>query len=106
MGDFRYIQDEDTFGLKYFEYGQAFYGSYKGMRFRIAREPMEEVWFLPAEKKAEGALVAAVWPEPYGYDATPDEKKTVSEFPFTDEGKLEMTGWLNEMYEQMKNGEN
>jgi hypothetical protein len=102
MSDFKYIRDEDTFGLKYFEYGQAFYGSYKGMRFRVAREPMEEVWFLPAEKKAEGKLVATVWPEPYGYDATPEDKKKVSEFPFTDEGKLLMTGWLNDMYEQIE----
>lgn len=93
------IKDEDTFGLRYYEYGQAFYGSYKGMRFRVAREPMETVFFFSPEKKAEGSLVATVWPEPFSYDATPEGRKVSCEFPFTDEGKLAMTDWLNEQYE-------
>ena len=96
------IKDEDTFGIRYYEYGQAFYGSFKGMRFRVAREPMETVFFLPQEKKEEGRLVATVWPEPFAYDSTPDEKKRSCDFPFTDEGKLQMTKWLNEQYEMRK----
>ena len=94
-----YIKDEDTFGLKYYEYGQAFFGSYKGMRYRVVRDPMEVIFFLPQEKKEEGKLVATVWPEPFAYDVTPEDKKTTREFDFTDEGKLAMTAWLNEQYE-------
>lgn len=92
------IRDEDTFGLNYYEYGQAFYGSYRGMRYRVTREPMEVVFMLPAEKKAEGSLVATVWPEPFAYDKTAEDKKVSCDFPFTAEGKLAMTAWLNEQY--------
>lgn len=99
MDSFKYIQDEDTFGIKYYEYGQAFFGSYKGMRYRVARDPMVNVAYSPPEAKADGNIMATVWPEPFSYDATSDEDKKTSIFPYTEEGKRQMTAWLNEQYE-------
>ena len=35
------------------------------------------------------------WPEPYGYDATPEEEKTHEEFPFSEDGIVSGVEWLN-----------
>lgn len=90
------IKQEDIFGMPYYEYGQAFYGSYEKMRYRIARNPQEKVFFLPADKKAEGTFLVTIWVGENAYDTTPDEEKTSREFPFTREGQEELLKWLNE----------
>lgn len=94
------IKSEDIFGMPYYEYGQAFFGSYKNMRYRIARNPMEKVFFLPSEKKAEGTFLVTVWFRDCCYAATKDEEKISSEFPFTTEGHEEVVRWLNEQLEK------
>lgn len=64
---------------------EAYTGSMKGMRYRVIRE--EEIFR------------AAVYPEPYCYEATPEDKKIRKEFPFTEQGREEVIAWLNEQYE-------
>lgn len=76
---------EDLVPLAYFK-REPFYGSYKGMQYRIVKE--------------EDELQAAVYPEPYNYKTTADEKKELKRFPFTDEGKRMALTWLNEKYEK------
>jgi hypothetical protein len=61
-------------------------GSYKGMRFRLHKE--------------EDLIRTTVWPEPFCYDKTKEEKKTVKDFPLTPEGKEEAVVWLNEQYNE------
>lgn len=91
------IKEKDFYHINYYEYGKAYLGSYKGMRFRLARNPLENVVFKSKEEKEAGVLVATIWPEPFSYDTTPDEK-TSKEFPFTEEGKIAAVDWLNEQY--------
>ncbi len=43
-----------------------------------------------------------VWPEPYGYDATPPEQKTSEYFPFTEEGIVSGVAWLNSRHENFR----
>ena len=43
----------------------------------------------------EAVLSAAVYPQPYCWEETDDEKKQIQEFPFTEEGRSEMIEWLN-----------
>ena len=62
-----------------------FYGSYKGMRYVL--------------QKKEDALEACIYPEPYAYDATPEEKKTYYTFDFSDAGYEEAIDLLNRVYE-------
>lgn len=62
----------------------AFTGGYQGMRYRIVKE--------------EGEFLAAVWPEPYNFDTTDNSKKEYERFPFSEEGKQQMTDWLNQKY--------
>lgn len=67
-------------------------GSYCGMRYRLKKK----------EKEEDTCLEAAVYPEPYSFEVTPEEEKTFREFPFTQEGFNEAVAWLNEEYEGQK----
>ena len=92
------IENKDSYGITWYEHAQAYYGSHRGMRFRIAREPMEDVSLAPADKKGEATFNITIWPEPYSFDNTPDEEKETAQFTFDDEGKKTMIAWLNEQY--------
>lgn len=56
------------------------------MRFRVEKE--------------EDSLLATIWPEPFAYAATPDEKKESEHFPFSEEGLCQVTDWLNRKHEE------
>lgn len=66
-----------------------FTGSYKGMRF-----------FVKSFEK--GKITAFIYPEPYSFDKTPDDKKQSQDFEYTSEGVDECIEWLNRMYEDNK----
>lgn len=66
-----------------------FNGSYRGMRYRMSK----------IEKDGETKLCVTAWPEPYGYDATPEEQKIREVFPLSEEGILAGVDWLNSRYE-------
>lgn len=63
-------------------------GSYQGMRYML--------------KKQEEKLVAVIWPEPFCFEVTPDEKKESVEFELSMDGKKQAVAWLNEQYEKNK----
>ena len=63
-------------------------GSYKGMRYRMVKDKDD--------------MEVTIWPEPYNYITTPEEKKQRKIFPLTNEGKEEAVTWMNEQYEQQK----
>ena len=42
---------KDLFSIVHYEYGEAYYGSYEMMCYRVAREPLENVHFTPPEKR-------------------------------------------------------
>ena len=90
----------DLFSLSHYEYGEAYYGSLAGMRFRAAREPLEDVHGIPADQRGGAVLRVAVWPEPDSYRKAPDEAKTIRDFPFTQEGLDQAIIWLNEFREE------
>lgn len=54
-----------------------------------------------AKRKGEATLETTVWKGPFAFDTTTEEKIT-KEFPFTEEGRLELVEWLNAMYETDK----
>lgn len=62
-----------------------FYGSYKGMRYAL--------------RKKEEALEVCVYPEPYAFDATPEENKKYVAFEFSDDGYEKALDFLNHEYE-------
>ncbi len=92
------IEAKDILSMNFYSYGKPFTGSYEGMRYRIVMKKRE-----PAGEGAEGAdpekyFETAVWPEPYGYEATEPEKIIRKEIPFTEEGYAELVRYLNEKH--------
>lgn len=91
---------KDLFSLTHYEYGEAYYGSDRGMRFRVAREPLANVHFTPVEKRGEASLRVTIWPEPDSYRTAPPEEKTVKDFPVTEEGLAAAVAYLNAYHEE------
>lgn len=63
-------------------------GSDTGMRYML--------------KKSGDSIVVTIWPEPYGYAKTPEEKKIRTEVPLSKEGVEAARNWLNAQHEKMK----
>ena len=60
---------------------EPFSGSQGGMRYYIA---------------ASGdSLAAYVYPEPWCFEATPEDQKTWKEFPFTQDGLSDAVAWID-----------
>lgn len=94
------IENKASYGITWYEHGQPYLGSHRGMRFRIARDPMEDVALAPPDKKGEAVFVVTIWPEPLCFEATQEEKKTTATFPFDESGKEKAVEWLNRQYEE------
>ena len=69
-------------------------GSCKGMRFRMEK--------LDVEGADGPRLGVTIWPEPYGYDATPEDQKEQIVLTFDTDGIAKGVDWLNEQFEGQK----
>lgn len=70
-----------------------YFGSYKGMRYMLHQEVMED------ESKK---LKVVIWPEPYCFDVTSDDQKIAELFDFSEEGLANAIDWMNERYEMVR----
>ena len=71
---------------------ERFTGSFKGMRYRMEK--------YIADPEAQEALKVSCWPEPYGYDATPEKLKEAACFSLDEEGIAQGVAWLNDRYRE------
>ncbi len=94
------ITSDDILSLNFYNYGNPFTGSYQGMRYRIIKQ--KEAKDEEGQILKEEGLLASIWPEPFSYEKTADELKTMKLFPFSEDGKAQMLEWLNASWE---NGE-
>ena len=93
------IDKHTFFNFNHYLYGEAFYGSYEGMRYRLAREPLENVFFVPVDKRGPATLRATIWPEPYAYGHTDTALMKSEDFEFSEEGLEAAVKWFNEQHE-------
>lgn len=93
---------KDLFSIVHYEYGEAYYGSYEMMCYRVAREPLENVHFTPPEKRGPAILRCTVWPGPYAYAKTPEEQKIVKDFEYSQQGLNEIAAYLNQTHDAWK----
>ena len=95
------IREQDLYGIKHYDYGEAFYGSEGRMRFRVSRDPLENVVFKDEAYKKEQnpRLVAEVWFEDKAYDRASKDGITKKEFEYSPEGYSEMITWLRDQAE-------
>ena len=70
---------------------EKFTGSHKGMRFQMEK--------VETEGEEKPKLGVTVWPEPYGYDATPDSEKEKVLFDFNADGLAQGVDWVNQQFE-------
>ena len=96
------IEQSGFFNLNHYEYGEAYFGSHKGMRYRLAREPLENVFFVKKEDRGPATLMATVWPEPYAYAKTDPKLMTSENFEVSQEGFEKAVQWINDQYESRK----
>ena len=54
------------------------------------------------EEGEEELFSVTVWPGPYNFETTPEEKRSVRTFPFTEEAMEEIADYLNRTYEAGK----
>ena len=71
---------------------EPFSGSHQGMRYLLAAD----------NGRDSTTFTAYVYPEPWCFEASPEEDKTLREFPFTPEGVEEAIRWLNASYEEKR----
>ncbi len=79
------IKREDILSIEFLKKTE-YTGSHQGMRYRL-------------EKAAEGeetVLKVIVWPEPFGFGATPEEKKQARSFSFSEDGIVDGIAWMND----------
>lgn len=71
---------------------ESYTGSFQGMRYKMEKAVEGE------GEEAKTVLRVFHWPEPFGFDATEDEKKTSTDTSFDEDGIQAGIAWLNEAY--------
>ncbi len=99
--EFHGIEKNTLFSLSHYTYGEAYFGSIAGMRFRVAAEPLKDFHKEKQEEWGEVMLSFSVWPEPMSYAATPKEEIIATTFPFSEEGFSQGVDWMNERYKNL-----
>ena len=97
------ISEKDILSFNFYTYGQPFFGSYRGLRYRIQmvkRElPLPEGAEEGTKPETEKLFTLDLWPEPFAFDKTEPEKIRHSEYPFNKENYEKIISILNEAIE-------
>lgn len=67
-----------------------FTGGYQGMRYLLGRKETEDGGVM---------LEAVIWPEPFNYEHTAEERKQRAVFPFDGDGLKKAVEWLNRQHQ-------
>lgn len=89
------INEEDILSYNFFQYGTPFFGSFCGKNYRIARNPLKNVFFDNDPHKNDDATFEVTMWEGMDSFATTKEQKVTEHFPFTADGRLAAIAWLN-----------
>ena len=81
------VKREDILSMEYLKKTE-FTGCHKGMRYRLWQDVSGE----------DKVLRVCVWPEPLNYFNTPEEKKSLHDFSFSEEGVVDAVAWMNDTY--------
>ena len=84
--------EKENFNVLNYIKKEEYTGSMEGMRFMLKKKDYED----------GPKLETIIWPEPYCYAKTEEEKKRRKEFDFTSDGVGEAADWLNGQYEEDK----
>ena len=85
--------DKERFHVFNYVKKEEYCASMDGMRYMLRKKEAEAE---DGEKKT--VLEVIIWPEPYCYAKTEEEKKQRKDFVFSAQGVEEAADWLNEQY--------
>lgn len=80
------IKRDDILSMEYLKKTE-FTGCHQGMRYRLEGVKGEN---------GEKLLKCSVWPEPFNFFTTPDEKKESARFSFDEDGVTDAVSWMND----------
>lgn len=86
------IERQELLAFEFYKL-RPFKGSDKGVRYMLQKEEVS------GEESTRTVLTAYIWPEPFCFEATPDEKKESRQFEFSEEGLCKAIEWLNESHD-------
>ena len=81
------IQRDDILSMEYLKKTE-FTGCHQGMRYRLEQTQ------APEDPEGGKKLMVTVWPEPFNYFKTPEEKKKRAYFSFDEDGVVDAVGWM------------
>lgn len=81
--------EKDKFRILNYVKKEEYTGSMQGMRYMLKKITVED----------EAKLEVIIWPEPFGYAKTPEQKKQRICFAFSEEGLGQAVDWMNEQLE-------
>ena len=84
--------EKDKFHVLNYVKKEEYTASMDGMRYMLRKKDTED----------EARLEVIVWPEPYCYARTAEEKKRRKEFDFSFDGVMEAADWLNAQYTECR----
>ncbi len=82
------IKREDILSIPFLKKSE-YTGCSSGMRYRLEKVSVEDT----------DKLLAIVWPEPFNFIKTPEEKKEREYFDFSEEGIVKSIEWMNSLFE-------
>ncbi len=83
--------DKEKFHVLNYVRKEEYTGSMDGMRYMLRKK-----------EEQDAKLEVTIWPEPFGYAATPENKKQRKDFVFSEKGLEEAVDWMNNQYEGQK----
>lgn len=99
------IDAKDLFNINFYK-SSPFYGSFQGMNYRVIKyAPANDADAQNESNNMNGnhdteCLRVSTWPGPYIYDVTPDDQKIHADFPFSNEGLVQVVEYLNRIWEE------
>lgn len=84
--------DKEKFHVFNYVKKEEYCASMEGMRYMLKKRQKEE----------DTVLEVIIWPEPYCFAKTPEEKKQRREFEFSAAGVEQAADWLNQQYVEQK----
>lgn len=88
--------DYDHFHVLNYVKKEEYTGSMNGMRYMLKKK------IVPRDDQEETYLEVIIWPEPYGYARTAEEKKLRKDFAFSEDGLKEAVVYLNRQFQDQR----
>ena|GEM_PF-4518935 len=94
------VSYESVLNINFYKKGAAFFGSIRGMRYRLIKD---EVRGVPEGEEEEQVLETrfklSVWDEPLSYEATEASSIRDYYFEFSEDGRKQAVDKINEAYQ-------